>query len=510
MSESPSIPRTAAAPAAAAVPAPHDAAAAPPGPGLRLGAILAVSCVAQFMIVLDSTIVTVALPSMRTALRLSAEQQQWVVNAYLVALGGLLLLAARIGDMAGHRRVFQAGLAVFTLASLAGGLADGGPALIAARVVQGVGAAALGPSSLSLISTTHTDPGRRMKGLALWSMMGGAAGAVGVVLGGALTAELDWRWVLFVNVPIGAVLTIAAAAVLPRAPRRTGRSGPRLDLPGALLATVAAASLTFGFSRAPEDGWASGQVLGPLIAAPVLLVVFVLVETRSELPLVPPSFFRARRVCVGNAVMLCVGATMTASLVLVTLYLQQCLGYSALRAGMALVPMTVVLVVGTLLSRPLLPRLGPGPLLAGGGLVAAAGIAWMADLPLHPAYAAHVLGPTLVTALGISSMLLSVTVAATAGVDPRNAGSASGLLATSRQLGGALGLAVLTSIADFASRAAAGADAADPVAAVVHGYRIALLSDAGIMLLAVLASLALLGRRQAERTAPAPAAAAER
>ena len=370
-----------------------SAATTAPARGLRLGAITAVSCVAQFMIVLDSTIVTVALPAMRESLKLTAEQQQWVVDGYLVALGGLLLLAARVGDLIGHRRVFRIGLVVFTLASLAGGLASGGTLLIAARAVQGIGAAALAPSSLSLIATTHTDAGRRMKALALWSLMGGAAAAVGVVLGGVLTAELDWRWVLFVNVPIGAVLFVASGLVLPRSAPRAAAGGPRLDLPGALLATVAATILTFGFSRAPSDGWGSAQVLGPMIAAPVLLALFVLVETRSGTPLVPPSFFRSRRLLVGNSIMLCLGATMTASLVIITLYLQQCLGYSALRAGLALVPMTIVLVVGTLLSRPLLPRFGPRVLLAGGGLIAAAGIVWMADLPTRSDYPLHLLGP---------------------------------------------------------------------------------------------------------------------
>ena len=472
------------------MPTPTAAAAATasvPAHALRLGAIAAVACVAQFMIVLDSSIVTVALPAMRTSLNLSAEQQQWVINSYLVALGGLLLLAARIGDLAGHRRVFRIGLVVFTLASLAGGLATNGTLLVAARAVQGAGAAALAPSSLSLITTTHTEPARRVKALALWSLMGGAAGAVGVVLSGILTAELDWRWVLFVNVPIGAALFAVSGPVLPRAPRRAGR-GPRLDLPGALLATAAATILTFGFSRAPAGGWTSAPVIGSLIAAPVLLALFVLVETRSPMPLVPLSFFRSRRLSVGNSIMFCLGATMTSAFVFITLYQQQCLGYSALRSGLALVPITIVLVAGTLLSRPLLPVIGPRVLLAGGALITAAGLIWISGLPTHSAYPVHVLGPTVVAGFGISCMLLSVTVAATSGVDPKNAGSASGLITTSRQIGGALGLAVLTSVADFAARSAG---TADPIAAAVHGYRVAFLANAGIMLLAAFAALIL-------------------
>ena len=462
------------------------AASAPPRP-LRLGMIAIVACAAMFMIVLDSTIVAVALPAMRTDLRLSADAQQWVVDSYLVALGGLLLLAARVGDLAGHRRVFLVGLAVFTLASLAGGLAGNGAELITARVVQGLGAAALLPTSLSLIVTTHADSARRVKAMAWWSLMGGVAAAVGVVLGGVLTAELDWRWVMFVNVPVGVLLFGLSLQALPH-PAGHGGDRPRLDLPGAVLATAAATLVTFGFSRAPIDGWTSAQVLGPLVAAPVLLIGFAAVETRSRTPLVPPSFFRSRRLGAGNVVMLCVGATMTAALVITTLYLQQCLGYSALRSGVALVPMTVVLMVGSLLSRRLLPVLGARTLLVGGGVLAAAGLAWMADLPVRSDYPLHVLVPTVVTAFGVSGSFLAVTVTATSGVPMKDAGSASGLLTTSRQVGGALGLAVLTSVAAFAARSAG---TADPVAAAVHGYRIAFLGNAAIMLRAAVAAVAL-------------------
>lgn len=491
-----------------------------PPAAIRLGAVAAVACVAQFMIVLDSTIVTIALPAMRSGLRLSAGRQQWIIDGYLVALGGLLLLAARVGDLVGHRRVFRIGLAVFTLASLAGALATSGDVLVAARVVQGLGAAALAPTSLSLIATTHTEAARRMKALALWSLMGGAASAVGVVLGGVLTAELDWRWVLFVNVPVGLVLFAASGVVLPRPARRTGRA--RLDIPGGLLATAAGSILAYGVSQAPADGWGSATVLSSLIATPVLIGLFVFAEAKSANPLVPLSFFRSRRLTIGNTIMLCLGATMTAALVFITLYLQQCLGYSALRSGMALVPMTVVLVAGGLLSRKLLPVVGPRGLLLGGGLVAAAGLVWMSTLPTHSAYVAHVLLPTVVTGIGVSCMLLAVTVAATSGVDPKDAGSASGLLTTARQLGGAIGLAVLTSVAAFATRSGgsggsaglpgasgppelSAADAA--ITAAVHGYRVALLAGAGIMVIAVIAALAL--PRQAKAAAEVPAVPAQ-
>ena len=472
------------------MPTPTAAAAATasvPARALRLGAIAAVACVAQFMIVLDSSIVTVALPAMRTSLNLSAEQQQWVINSYLVALGGLLLLAARIGDLAGHRRVFRIGLVVFTLASLAGGLATNGTLLVASRAVQGAGAAALAPSSLSLITTTHTEAARRVKALALWSLMGGAARrsrrgpqrnpdrrarlALGVV-----RERADRRRAVRRFRPRPAPGAPARRARTPARPaRRAAGHGRRHHLDLRLLPRAV-------------GGWTSAPVIGSLIAAPVLLALFVLVETRSPMPLVPLSFFRSRRLSVGNSIMFCLGATMTSAFVFITLYQQQCLGYSALRSGLALVPITIVLVAGTLLSRPLLPVIGPRVLLAGGALITAAGLIWISGLPTHSAYPLHVLGPTVVAGFGISCMLLSVTVAATSGVDPKNAGSASGLITTSRQIGGALGLAVLTSIADFAARSAG---TADPIAAAVHGYRVAFLANAGIMLLAAFVALIL-------------------
>ena len=456
-------------------------------PHLPLGIIVAMACLAQFMVVLDSTIVTVALPQMRAGLGLSASQQQWVVSGYLITLGGFLLLAARAGDLFGRKRVFLFGAVVFTAASLAGGLASDPAMLLAARIIQGAGAAALAPTSLSLITASHADERQRHRALGLWSIMGGAAGAVGVVLGGVLTAELSWRWVLFVNLPLGAGLLAAALLSLLPAPARTERA--RLDLPGALSVTLGIGALTYGLSQASADGWGSPGVVAALAAAAVLVAGFVAAEAASPRPLIPLALFRPRGLRVGNVLMLCMGASMTAVFFFVSLYLQQALGYSALRTGLALLPITVVLIAGGLASRQLVPVLGPRRLLVIGGLTAAAGTAWLALAPARPAYLAHILGPSLVAGAGISFMLLAVTLAGTAGVDPGDAGAAAGLLNTSRQLGGAIGLGVLSTVA--ATATARAAHHATYVAALVHGYHAAFLGGAAVMLIAALAALAL-------------------
>lgn len=472
--------------------------------GLPLGVLVAVACLAQFMVVLDSTIVTVALPSMRTALRLSADEQQWVIDSYLIALGGLLMVSAKAGDLYGRKRVFMAGLFVFTAASLVCGLAAGPGLLLAARVVQGAGAAALAPSSLSLITASHPDPARRTKALALWSVMGGSAGAVGVVLGGVLTAELDWRWVFFVNVPIGICLLATAGRILaPRAQAWAGtrlgaesgpalESGPRRrpDLPGALAVTLGTGALTYGVSQATTHGWGSVTVLAPLAAAVLLTGAFVLIEARSASPLVPFSLFKRRSLRVGNVIMLVLGITMTSSLYFVSLYLQQILGYSALRAGLALLPMTVALVGGGFAARLLVPILGARRQLVCGAVAAAAGLAWASTMPAHPAYLSHVLGATVLAGAGISLMLLPITLAATTGIDPRDAGVASGLLNTARQIGGAIGLAALATVASSAAQADAHAGL---LGATAHGYRVAILVNAAVALFAGAAALRLPG-----------------
>jgi EmrB/QacA subfamily drug resistance transporter len=468
-------------------------------PNISLGVVVAMSCLAQFMVTLDASIVNVALPQMRTDLLLTTAEQQWVVSGYLITLGGFLLLAARVGDLYGRKAVFLFGVIVFTAASLAGGLAQDPAALLAARIIQGIGAAALAPSSLSLITSTHTEEKSRRKALTLWSIMGGAATAVGVVLGGILTAELNWRWVLFVNIPLGVVLFIAAIATL--LPAGPAAERIRLDVPGALSVTLGVGALTYGLSQASSDGWGARSVLIGLVAAGVLLVGFVVIEATSSRPLIPLSLFRPRILRIGNVLMLCMGCTMTAALFFISLYLQQAIGYSALRTGLAMVPLTIILVAGGLISRQLIPVVGARLLLIVGAIVAAGGIGWMAQLPDHPAYLAHILGPTLVAGAGIGIMLLPVTLTGTTGVSTKDAGAAAGLLNTSRQIGGAIGLAVLVNIAATATTHAlrhAAATATTPALqqlaglnALVHGYHVAIFGDAAVMLVAALAALFL-------------------
>jgi len=442
--------------------------------------VVGVACAAQFMVVLDTTIVNVALPAMRADLRLSAAGQQWVVTAYLVTFGGALLLAARLGDLYGRRRIFLAGLVAFTLASLVGGLATDGGVLIGARLVQGLGAAALAPTSLSLITASQPDGHRRARALSFWSAAASSAGAAGMVLGGVLTAQAGWRWVFFVNVPIGVALFAAAVALL-ASDVDTART--RLDVPGAATLTLGVAALVYAISTG--DGWSSPAAVGGLVVAAVMLAAFVAVERRVARPLVPGRILRHGNVRAANAVTFLLGAAMTATIFFTAVSLQQVAGYGALRTGLALLPFTAALLAGTFTSRRLLPVAGPRRLVVAGALVTTAGLAWLSALSDTPSYMVDVLGPTVVAGAGMSLMVLPVTVAATAGVAPGDAGLASGLLNTGRQLGGAVGLAVLVTIA-------------------TQGYAAALLTAAGVALAAAAAGLLLRAHDPAPAPTPAP------
>ncbi|WP_406136851.1 MFS transporter [Streptomyces sp. NBC_01089] len=482
---------------------PHADATAPPDyshgvakHGVALGAVAAVACVAQFMVVLDSSIVNVALPSMKSGLGLSTSAQQWVVNSYLVAFGGLLLFAARASDLYGRRRVFQIGLVVFSLASLVGGLAQEGWMLLAARTVQGAGAAALAPSSLSLITASHTEPGRRTRAMTWWGVAASSAGAAGIVVGGLL-AQASWRWVMLVNVPVGAGLLIAGLVYL--APTPSGQRRTRIDLPGAITVTLAAAALVYGVSAAPDSGWSAPRVIVALVAGVLFLVAFAGIERRSSNPLVPLRIFSIPNVRMGNVLTLCMGAVITAPLFFLSLYLQQVLGQSAVRTGLSLLPMAMVISVGVLLSQKLIPLIGARRLVVIGGIIAAVGLVWVGQLPAHFDYVMHFLLPTVVVGAGTSLTMMPAIVAATTGVDPQNAGVASGLINMCRQLGAALGLAILVTIAStVTSRSADGGSTA-----VLDGYRIAFYA------IAVL-SLVTAGLAPGLKTSPSTAAASTR
>lgn len=465
-------------------------------PTMPTSLVLGLACGAQLMVVLDGLIVSVALPQMRVGLGLSAADQQWIVAGYLVAMGGLLLLAARIADLAGHRRVFMTGLVVFTVASLVGGVAPSGAVLIGARLVQGAGAAVLAPSSLSLLTVTHTGE-QRAKALAIWSAASASAGALGLVLGGIITSWWGWRWVLLVNVPVGVVLWVLAALVLAPEPAQ-GRQ--RIDVLGAITITGAVGSLIFAISRA-QSGWGAVTIVSAAVAV-LLLVAFVLIERRVAVPLIPLGIFRHRSLVVGNLTIAALGAVMTATVYFLSLYQQRILGFSPLRTGLALIPMSVVLTVGALASKSLLHRYGAPRLVVTGSVMMAAGLAWLATISPHSHYLSGLLGPTLVWGLGASILTMPCVALATSDVGPEQAGLASGLVNTARQIGGAVGLTILAGIA---VAVAAGHDSAasDAAASTVHGYSAAFATSAAIALL--IAAGTWFGSRRPARP-PHPAA----
>lgn len=410
--------------------------------------ILSIACVAQFMVVLDVSIVNVALPSIGRDLHYSPTGLQWVVNAYVLTFAGFLLLGGRAADLFGRRRVYLFGLGLFTLASLVGGVAQNSAWLTAARAAQGIGGAFLSPATLTIIVTTFSGA-RMARALGIWSAVAGAGGATGSILGGVLTAELSWRWVLFVNIPIGIAATVAAMSFLTEL-RRDPQDGPRqrLDVAGAVTVTAGLGTLIYAIVGTDTHAWGSTYTLSILAVAVVLLVVFTFIELRvAGRPLVPFRLFRSRSVSGSNAVMLLVGAAFFSMWYFLSLYMQNVLGFSALRAGVAFLPMALSIIVGAQVSSRILPRAGARPLLLTGTALAAAGFAWLTQIGPGSSYAGHVLGPGCIISLALGLLFTPLASAATAGVSMSEAGLASGLLNTSRQVGGSLGLAVLATVA---------------------------------------------------------------
>ncbi|MGK5549416.1 MFS transporter [Streptomyces sp. URMC 127] len=409
------------------------------------------------MVILDVSVMNVALPAMRADLRLGPAGQQWIVSAYTLAFAGLLLLGGRAADLVGTRRAFLAGVTVFTLASLAGGFATRGSLLIAARAVQGAGGAVLAPATLTLIMRTFTEPAARTRAMGAWSAVMAAGGAVGGVVGGVLTEYAGWRWVLFVNVPIGAGLLAAALICVPAVPGTPGGLR-RLDLPGALTVTAGLTSVVHGTVESETHGWGAWQVWGPLAAGVLLLAAFVAVEARVAHPLVPLATLRRRTVATANLLVMGMGAAAFSMWFMLSLYFQQVLGRSALVAGLYYVPGSAAVVVGAQTATRLLARTGPRPLILTGMTMSTAGLLWLSRIGAHADgdYVRDVLGPFVLATLGAGLSLMPVTAAATGAAAPHEAGLASGLVNTSRQVGGALGLAVLATVAAHAGGGAAG------------------------------------------------------
>lgn len=482
------------------------ASTAPPGgtahPHAPSWMVLAIAALAQFMVILDVSIVNVALPSMRTDLGLSTAGLSWVVNAYALTFAGLLLLGGRAADLFGRKRVFLLGVVVFSLASLVGGFAQSETWIIAARAAQGVGGAVLAPSTLTLLTTTYTEPAARARALGVWSAVAGAGGALGGLVGGVLTQFLDWRWVLFVNVPIGVVLAAAAAWSLTGSRGRATSRG--LDLAGSLTVTLGLTAVVYAVVSTETRPWGSAATLLPLLGGLALLGSFVLVESRARHPLVPLGIFRLRALSVANGVALLIGMGMFSFWFFVSLHLQRVQGFDALQAGFAFLPASASLILASTVATRLVGRLGPKPLLVIGPTLTAAGLLWLSGLDASGSYAHQVLAQTALVAFGMGLTMVPLTVAATTGVPGGQAGLASGLINTSRQVGGALGLAVLSTVAAARTADLAGGGQQLDPASLVAGYDAGLVVGGLLVAAGAVVALALPGR-----PAPPPQQGAE-
>ncbi|HZD00357.1 MAG TPA: MFS transporter [Actinomycetes bacterium] len=467
--------------------------------------VLALVCLAQFMVVLDVSIVNVALPSIRDDLHFSQTGLQWVVNAYTLAFAGFLLLGGRAADLYGRRRIFLLGIGLFTAASLAGGLAQNQSMLIAARTAQGLGGAILSPATLTILTTTFTDRRRRSRALGMWSAVAGAGGAAGSLLGGVLTDLAGWRWILFINVPIGLLGLLAARVLLVET--RRGRAPSTLDTPGAVLVTGGLMALVYAIVGTSQHAWTSTRTLATLGVAVVLLGWFLYHEARiARHPLMPLGLFRSGSVRGANLVMLCMGGGFFAFWFFLSLYMQNVLGYSPLVAGFAFLPSTLGIIVGAQVGSRLLPRVGVRPLLVPGAAMATGALLWLGRVTPDGSYVATLLGPTVLGPLGLGLAFTPIAFAATAGVPADQAGLASGLVNTTRQVGGSIGLAALATVATNRTTALLGA--APPASALTSGYARAFLASAAILVLGALAALVLPSAPRTPRT-PAPAQSSE-
>jgi EmrB/QacA subfamily drug resistance transporter len=444
---------------------------------------LVLLCVAQFVVVLDASIVNVALPTIKEALNFSEDSLPWVVNAYVLTFGGFLLLGGRLADLLGRRRLFMAGLVLFALASLAGGLAANSGQLIAARAVQGLGAAILSPAALSIVAVTFKDGAERNKALGVWGAVAGSGGAAGVLLGGVLTEYVGWEWVLWVNVPIG----ILAAAIAPSliAETKSESETRHFDVAGAITITLGLSALVFALLDAESAGWGSFQTIGTGVAAILLLGAFVAVEQRSRAPLVPFSIFRVRTVTGANVVGILVGASLFSMFYFISLYMQQILGYSPIKAGLSYLPLAVTIILAAGIASGLVTKVGFKPILTIGMICIAIGLIWFTQIDVHGTFLKDILGPSIIAALGLGFAFVPVTIAAVSGIEDREQGLASGLINTSQQVGGALGLAILAAIANSVIGSKETPDS------LVEGFQAAFAVGAGFAILGLIATLLL-------------------
>jgi EmrB/QacA subfamily drug resistance transporter len=453
--------------------------------------VLALACACQFMVVLDVSIVNVALPSVRRDLGFTDTGLAWVVNGYVLAFAGFMLLGGRAADLFGHRRMLVAGLGLFSLASLAAGLAHTPDLLVGARVAQGLGGAMLAPATLAVINTRFPEGKERARAFGAWSSAGGVGGMVGAVAGGVLTSGLSWRWVFLINVPIGIVLVLMAMTALTAAPALRRES---LDLLGAITGTAGLASLIYGVMQTADHAWGSPRVTPPILAGVVLLAVFLVLEKRVAAPMMPLRLFRNRNVAVSNAMLLLFGGIAIAMWFFSSLFMQNVLQYSALDAGLGQTPAAVMFVVVARFATGRLLRSGASALILTGCACFVAGFAWLSQADAGSHYAAGVLGPTLLVAIGIGLVFPTLMASATADVSPGDAGVVGGLANTATQVGGSIALAVYATAA--ATRAAANHSASAPPDALASGYALVFGIAAGVALTMAAVSPLLPTRRR--------------
>jgi EmrB/QacA subfamily drug resistance transporter len=466
--------------------------------------ILAVVASAFFMTILDVSIVNVALPSIGRDLNFSEENLQWVITAYAIAFGGFLLLGGRAADLLGRRRVFMVGVVIFTIASLVCGLAQSEGMLIASRAVQGFGGAIISPAALSIVMTSFEEGADRNKALGVWGALGGSGAAVGVLLGGILTDYLSWRWIFFVNVPVGAVVLLVTTSIVPES--RRDAEERHYDALGAVLVSSGLALLVYAISEAPNVGWGSARTIGLLIAAVALLIGFLVNERRVTDPLMPFHIFRVRTVAGANAVGFLLGAVIFANFFLLTLYVQDVLRYSPVKTGLTFLATAGTAVLAAGAAQALTTRFGAKPIIIIGLALLTGAMIWYTQIPVHGSYASDLLPGYLMVGVGIAFAFVPVSIAALAGAVEREAGLASGLINTSQQIGGAIGTAVASTV--FASHLKSLAGAAGPtIADFAHSYGYAFWPLAFFGAAAIVAAFTLIRRDEmAETAATAPIA----
>ncbi len=468
---------------------------------------LILCCVGQFMVILDVSVVNVALPSIRANLHFCGTELQWVVNAYALTFAGFLLLGGRAADLLGRRRLLVAGLLAFAVTSLAGGLAQSKEWLTAARALQGLSGAVVAPASLSVLTSTFTEGDERNRALGLWGAMGGAGGAVGVLLGGVLTDLLSWRWILFINIPIGVLAGLATARIVAES-RADDAARRRFDVSGAVTVTLGLVVLVYGIVRTDHYGWGSARTIVTLAIGLALIALFLLIEGRlAKAPLVPLRVFRSRQLSAANIVMLLLGASSFAMWYFVSLYLQEVRGLSPIVTGLAFLPMALSVAVGAQIAGKGAARVGAGPLLALGMTMVAGGMLLFGTAPVGGSFVVDVLPAELITAVGVGLAFVPVTIAAMAGSAPQEAGLASGLVNTSRQIGGSLGLAILATIATARTSDLAGHVPLKP--ALTSGFHHAFVVGAAFAGLGAIVSAVLIPRVR-PRQAAAPVSEVER